>query len=87
MSRLCLPAIETVPVTEKFNGRIVWQGEVETFGLIGHPQARFCYEWAYQDDDGSEHYTAVLAVPAVDTAQAAVRASIVAKVKNETKET
>jgi hypothetical protein len=79
--------IKTEPVTEKFVGRIVWEGEVEKFGLIGHPQARFCYAWSYQDDDGKEHYTAVLGVPAVDSAQAAVRASIVAQVKNERKET
>ena len=77
----------TVPVTETFDGKTVWQGEVEVFNLLGHPKAKHVYAWAYQGDDSQQHYTAVLALPPIDSALAAVRAASVAKVKNETKET
>jgi hypothetical protein len=73
----------TVPVTETFNGQVVWQGEVEAFALQGHPKAQRCYAWAYQGDDSKEHYTAVLELPPVKSAQDAVRAAIVAGFKNE----
>jgi hypothetical protein len=31
--------IESVPVTELFQGRVVWDGVVEVFKLKGHPKA------------------------------------------------
>src|SRR5438309_2132051 len=81
----------TVPVTEWFEGKIVWQGEVEVFDLIGHPDghpdASRCYSWAYEDDDGREQCTAVLGVAPVDSPKAAVRAALIAKVKSDSKKT
>jgi len=79
--------IKTVPITELFEGKVVWKGEVETFAVIGHQTASRCYAWAYQGDDGKQHYTAVLGLPPVDSEQAAVKAALVAQVKNESKET
>ena len=79
--------VSTVPVHETFQGKTVWRGEVEVFDLIRHPKAKRCYAWAYQDDDGKTQYTAVLELPPVKSAQDAVRAAIVAQVKNERKET
>lgn len=76
--------VSTTPVTEMFAGKVVWDGEVETFGLLAHPSAAICYAWAYQDG-GTWHHTAVLSTPPVNTPQDAVRAAIVAKVKNENK--
>jgi hypothetical protein len=58
-------------VVERFRGRKVWEGEVLVFALEGHPRARRCYAW---EVDGK--LTLVLGVPPVDSAQAAVRASI-----------
>jgi hypothetical protein len=60
-------------VTEKFQGETVWTGEVLVFELLDHPQAQLCYAW---EVDGE--VTAVLGVPPVDSAKAAVRAAIVA---------
>ncbi len=34
---------ETVPVTEPYQGRIVWDGEVEVFDIRGHPKAKRAY--------------------------------------------
>jgi hypothetical protein len=58
---------------------MVWQGEVEVFDLRGHPQASRCYAWAIQDHKRTENFTAVLGRAGVDSAQAAVRAALLAK--------
>ena len=60
-------------VVESFEGVTVWEGEVLIFDLLDHPSALWCYAW---EVDGE--VTAVLHEPPVDSAQAAVRASIAA---------
>lgn len=70
----------TVPVTEKFRGKIAWQGDVEVFDLNNHPKAKTCYAWAYQDG-GTLHTTAVLGLPPVDSAESAVKVAIAAQAK------
>jgi hypothetical protein len=73
---------ETVSVTERFQGEIVWQGEVEVFNLRGHPKAARAYAWAHETDKG-KRYVAVLEIPPVDSAQTAVRAAIVDEAKRK----
>jgi len=68
--------VATIPLTEQFNGRILWQGEVEIFHLHDHANAKVCYAWAEEDDGGAEHYTAVLELPPVDSPRSAVRAAL-----------
>ncbi len=77
--------VSTTPVVETFKGEIVWQGDVETFSIRGHPKAKRCFAWSYQDDRGTTQSTAVLELPPVDSELAAVRAALVAQVKNENK--
>jgi hypothetical protein len=79
--------VETVPVKEWFKEQLVWDGEVEVFDLNGHPEATRCYSWAYEDDYGHEQFTAVLGLGPVVDAKAAVRAALIAKVKNAPKKT
>ncbi len=79
--------VSTMPVHETFEGKTVWQGEVEVFDIAGHPKASQCYAWRYQDDDGKLHYTAVLKLPPVQSPQDAVKAAIRAQAKDERKET
>lgn len=76
--------VRTQPVTETFQGQIVWQGEVEVFNLRGHPKAKTCYAWAHAagEDDQDKRYVAVLELPPVDSAQSAVKAAIVDEVRN-----
>ena len=74
--------LETVPVTETFQGQTVWQGEVEVFNLRGHPKATRCYAWSHVTDKGNRVVT-VLELPPVVSAQAAVRAAIVAEMKGK----
>ena len=38
--------VETVPVIERWQGKTVWEGEVEVFALSGHPKASRGYAWA-----------------------------------------
>lgn len=70
---------ETVPVLETFRGQTVWQGEVETFDLNGHPKASRCYAWSHREGENNEgeRFVTVLAIPPINSPLAAVRASIV----------
>ena len=79
--------VSTTPIVETFGGKIVWQGDVETFSIRGHPKAKRCFAWSYQDESGKEQFTAVLELPPVDSELSAVRAALIAQVKNERKET
>jgi len=65
-------------VYESFEGRTAWQGTVEIFDLIGHPQAKRAYAWTYQDHDQNKTVT-VLHIPPVDSPQTAVKVAIASK--------
>ncbi|MDB6151376.1 MAG: hypothetical protein JWQ44_2824 [Chthoniobacter sp.] len=65
-------------VTEIFPDETAWKGNVEVFSITGHPKARRCYAWAY-DDKGTLRTTAVLELPPVDSPESAVRVAIAAK--------
>ncbi len=43
--------IESVQVTETFQGETVWDGVVEVFDLHGHPTASHAYAWSHAVDD------------------------------------
>jgi len=68
-----------VPIREEVNGKIVWEGEVKVFDLIGCPKARRCYAWAHPND--KTRIVAVLEIPPVTTALAAVKAALMAESK------
>ena len=74
---------EVVPVVEHFDGKTVWEGEVQVFDLTGHPTASVCYAWA-SPVEGSEKkkFYAVLHIPPVTSPIEAVRASIVSDFKS-----
>jgi len=73
----------TVPVHEVFHGQTVWKGEVEVFDLEGHPKANRCYGWSHPTgkDDKDERFLTVLEIPPVESAETAVRVSIVSDSK------
>ncbi|MDQ3621211.1 MAG: hypothetical protein M3463_01785 [Verrucomicrobiota bacterium] len=70
--------VGTKPVVEVFRGEVAWDGDVEVFNISGHPKARRCYAWGY-DDEGTFRITAVLELPPVDSPEAAVKVAIAAK--------
>ena len=75
--------VESVPVHEVFQGKTVWQGEVEVFDLKGHAKAKRAYGWSHiaGRDDSDERFVAVLEIPPVDSALTAVRVSLVKQIR------
>lgn len=71
--------VESVPVKETFQGKTVWEGIVEVFELIGHPNASRVYAWSHATDDPKQpkRYVTVLHVHPVTSPVLAVRAAIV----------
>lgn len=69
-------------VRETFMGKVVWEGEVSTFSLEGHPKAKICYAWSspIEGSDKRKFY-AVLKLPPIETPEDAVRAAIVSDYK------
>ncbi len=79
--------LESVPVREVFNGKTIWQGEVEVFDLNGHPKAKRAYGWSHPEgpDDRGERFVTVLEIPPVDSPQTAVKMSIYSDIKKGVK--
>jgi hypothetical protein len=69
--------IESVPITEKFNGQTVWDGVVEVFQLIGHPKAFQAFAWSNDADGKKKNHVTVLQIHPIVSAQDAVRAAII----------
>jgi hypothetical protein len=71
----------TEMVREVVNGQLMWEGNVEVFALLGHDQALRCYAWGHLHENGKWEVTTVLAIPPVVSAQSAVLAAFIARVK------
>jgi hypothetical protein len=71
--------LASVPVTETFQGRTVWDGTVEVFTLRGHPKTSRLYAWAHDTDDpeNPKRHVTVLHIPPVVSPVLAVRAAII----------
>ena len=74
--------VMTIPVTEKRDGKIIWEGDVELFNLRGHSDAIACYAWSFMDDSRVEQFSAILKLPPVVSAETAVRAAMERRAKN-----
>ncbi len=72
--------VASEPVIELFRDEVAWDGVVETFELKGHPKAKRCHAWAYEEK-GEPQYVAVLEIPPVGSAESAVKVAIAAKAK------
>ena len=74
--------LESVPIVEKFSDNIVWDGVVQIFKLIGHPQSIKCYAWSHSVEGSTKRkFHAVLHFGPVDSPQKAVQAAIIARHK------
>ena len=75
--------VESVPVREVFQGRVIWEGQVEVFTLRNHPKAKRAYGWSHPEgpNNKEERFVAVLEIPPVDSAETAVKIAIAAEVK------
>lgn len=79
--------VETVPVREEFQGKTVWEGDVEVFEIRGHPKANRAFAWSHVAgaNDQQTNYITVLELPPVDSPQAAVKAAIMSEIQNARK--
>jgi hypothetical protein len=71
--------LKTVFVDERFEGKTVWQGEVEVFELTGHPKSEGCFAWFHYDTANGQQPDSVVALLnrwPVNSPHAAVRFSI-----------
>src|SRR5437762_14003923 len=77
--------LETVPVTERFQGQTVWDGEVEVFHLPEHPKADRLFAWGYSESDDERDLKAVtvLAIPPITTPRKAVQDYIASLYRKE----
>jgi hypothetical protein len=76
--------VESVPVTETYQGTIIWDGFVEVFDLVKHSEAQRAYAWSY-DLDGlkkSRKHVVVLHVPPVTSPEFAVRTALLQEFKD-----
>jgi hypothetical protein len=68
----------TVPVSESFEGKPVWEGVVHVFEITGHPKASVAYAWSSPVKGSSKRrFFTILGLPPVNSAVDAVRAAIV----------
>jgi|JI10StandDraft_1071094.scaffolds.fasta_scaffold213365_2 hypothetical protein len=64
--------IETETVSEKKQGKVLWEADVEIFKVTGHDKAKKCFAWSY--DQGKKiDYVTVLKLPPVSSAKKAVQ--------------
>lgn len=62
-------------VIERFKSRTVFDGQVETFALSGHPKASEAFAWAFYKGTKPQYF-AVLKIPPINDPYDAVRATI-----------
>ncbi|MGB6534493.1 MAG: hypothetical protein WBF58_00855 [Xanthobacteraceae bacterium] len=76
--------VQSVPVTETFEGKTVWDGIVHVFTVHGHPKASKAYAWS-SPIEGSDkrRFFAVLHQGPVTSPVEAVRAAIVAEAREK----
>ena len=76
--------IRTDIVHEEVDGNTVWHGEVEVFGLIGHPHAKRCFAWGHEHDQSDPKGRLVIALEALPivSAQNAVRIQLIKDLGN-----
>lgn len=73
-----------MPVTETWNGKVVWDGEVSVSDLTGSPLAKRAYAWSEPVGDGNKRrFFAALHAPPIDSALAAVKASMVHRARSK----
>ena len=65
---------QTVPLKETFHGRVLFDGDIEVFNLIGHPDASRAFAWCRTEDADCVVF---LAIPPINTPRDAMRQYII----------
>ena len=69
---------QSVPVRESVMGKVVWEGVVHIFKLVGHPGTTRAYAWTMPAQEGgaTPRFTTALHIPPVTSPVEAVRAEL-----------
>ena len=70
--------VASAPVHEVFRGETVWKRNVEVYDLAGHPKAKRCYGWTY---DEPAQFITILELPPVDSPESAVKVGVAYQIK------
>jgi hypothetical protein len=68
--------LKTVFVDEKFQGTVIWRGDIEVFELKGHPKAQRCFAWFHSEPGKGVRPVALLERWPIISPQAAIRFAI-----------
>jgi catalase len=52
-------------VQHTVKGRVIWEDSVETFELINHAEAKYCFAWSVETAQGTAVLTALKIAPVV----------------------
>ena len=78
--------VETVPVTETFEGETMWEGQVEVFDIPDHAETNRVFAWSFEtDDDRPTQHVTVLQIPPATTPENAVKAALVSEFRDANK--
>lgn len=73
MHRCKAEHLESVPIREMFGDKVVWEGVVEVFKVVGIDNVARCYAWSFHDGT-EDRFTTVLKKPPAMSPHTAVRA-------------
>jgi hypothetical protein len=76
--------VQSVPVKEEFNGKVIWDGIVEVFQLHNHPKATHAYAWSHETNDPKQpkRSVTVLKIPPAVSPETAVRVAIMQELRD-----
>ena len=76
--------VESVPVKEEFEGRVIWDGIVEVFQLHDHSDATHAYAWTHETDDPKQpkRTITILKIPPAVSPLTAVRVAIMQELRD-----
>jgi hypothetical protein len=74
--------LNTIHVKEAHEGKVIWDGEVQTFE-VDHPKTSRVYAWSHESGSGKQRFHSVLGVPPVDSPQKAVQTRLASVSRHE----
>lgn len=73
--------LETIEVVEVFQGKIVWEGDVELFVLYSPRKGERCFAWGFPNGSAEWEVIVALRKPPIRSAQDAVKAAILKDIR------
>ena len=71
--------LHTQPVRIVEENKVVWQGKIEVYQLVGHPQAQKAFGWGIPGAQKKMEYITVVGIPPLDNPVSAVKAFLASR--------